>query len=93
MHKFIQNNNKNTHATHTGKTHKNKRINNNATCNLTHNYTYLGKNITNYMQTFHEPPILRPHCSSLSAVGHPQAGTKLHSSKAIPNQIDISQTT
>jgi hypothetical protein len=37
MHKFIQNNNKNTHATHTGITHKNKRIHNNATCNLTHN--------------------------------------------------------
>jgi hypothetical protein len=32
-----RNNNKNTHATHTGKTHKNKRINNNATCNLTQN--------------------------------------------------------
>ena len=37
MHRFIQNNNKNTHATHRGKTHKNKRISNNATCNLTHN--------------------------------------------------------
>jgi hypothetical protein len=34
---FIQNNNKNIHATHTGKTHKNKCINNNAACNLTHN--------------------------------------------------------
>jgi hypothetical protein len=30
------------------------------------------------VQTFHEPPSLRPRCSSLSAVGHPRAGTKLH---------------
>jgi hypothetical protein len=30
------------------------------------------------MQTFHKPPILRPHYSSLSVVGHPRVGTKLH---------------
>jgi hypothetical protein len=30
------------------------------------------------VQTFHEPPSLRPRYSSLSAVGHPRAGTKLH---------------
>jgi hypothetical protein len=30
------------------------------------------------MQTFHEPPSLRPRCSSLSTVGHPRARTKLH---------------
>jgi hypothetical protein len=30
------------------------------------------------VQTFHEPPSLRPCCSSLSAIGHPRAGTKLH---------------
>jgi hypothetical protein len=35
-------------------------------------------NSTNCVQTFHEPPSLRPRCSSLSAVGHPRAGTKLH---------------
>jgi hypothetical protein len=33
------------------------------------------------MHTFHEPPSLRPQCSSLSTVGHPQAGTKLHPGK------------
>jgi hypothetical protein len=37
IHGFIQNNNKNTHAAHTGKTHKNKCINNNTSHNLTHN--------------------------------------------------------
>jgi hypothetical protein len=37
IHRFIQNNNRNTHAAYTGKTHKNKCINNNAACNLTHN--------------------------------------------------------
>jgi hypothetical protein len=36
-HTFIQNNNKNTHATHTRQTHKNKCINDNATHNLTRN--------------------------------------------------------
>jgi hypothetical protein len=35
------------------------------------------------VQTFHEPPSHRPRCSSLSAVGHPRAGTKLHG-KGIP---------
>jgi hypothetical protein len=50
--------------------------------------TYLGKNITNHMQTFHEPPSLIPHCSSLLAVGHPRAGTKLHPGKGIPNQAN-----
>ena len=35
-------------------------------------------NYTNFVQTFHDPPSLRPCCSSLSAVGHPRAGTKLH---------------
>jgi hypothetical protein len=33
---------------------------------------------TNCVQTFHEPPSLRPRCSSCSTVGHPRAGTKLH---------------
>jgi hypothetical protein len=33
IHRFIQNNNKNTHAKHTGKTHKNKHTNNNTTHN------------------------------------------------------------
>jgi hypothetical protein len=28
------------------------------------------------MQTFHEPPSLRPHCSSLSTVSHPELGLK-----------------
>jgi hypothetical protein len=45
------------------------------------------------VQTFHVPPSLRPHCSKLSAVGHPRAGTKLHPGKGIPNQADVSQTT
>jgi hypothetical protein len=44
------------------------------------------------VQTFHEPPSLRPQCSSLSVVGHPRAGTKLHLGKGIPNQADVSQT-
>jgi hypothetical protein len=39
---------------------------------------------TNCVQTFHEPPSLRPHCSSRSAVGHPRAGTKLHPGKRNP---------
>jgi hypothetical protein len=26
------------------------------------------------VQTFHEPPSLRPRCSSLSAIGHPELG-------------------
>jgi hypothetical protein len=55
--------------------------------------TYLGKNITNYVQHFHEPPSLRPHCSSLSTVGQSRAGTKLHPIKGVPNQADVSQTT
>ena len=54
--------------------------------------TYLGKNITNCVQTLYETPSLRPHCSSFSVVGHPRAGTKLHPSKGIPNQADVSQT-
>jgi hypothetical protein len=37
MHIFIQNNNRNTHATYTGKTHENKCININAAYELTHN--------------------------------------------------------
>jgi hypothetical protein len=37
MHRFIQNNNKNTHVAHTGTTHKNKCIHNSVTCNLTQN--------------------------------------------------------
>jgi hypothetical protein len=45
------------------------------------------------VHTFHVPPSLRPHCSKLSAVGHPRAGTKLHPGKGIPNQADVSQTT
>jgi hypothetical protein len=44
-----------------------------------------GKNITNYVQTFYKPPRLRPHCPSLSAVGHPRAGTKIHPGKGVPN--------
>jgi hypothetical protein len=36
------------------------------------------------VQTFHEPPSHRPCCSSLSAVSHPRAGTKLHPGKGIP---------
>jgi hypothetical protein len=51
------------------------------------------KNTTNCVQTFHVPPSLRPHCSKLSAVGHPRAGTKLHPGKGILNQDDVSQTT
>jgi hypothetical protein len=51
------------------------------------------KNTTNCVQTFHVPPSLRPHCSKLSAVGHPRAGTKLHPGKGILNQADVSQTT
>ena len=39
---------------------------------------YYWHNSTNHMQAFHEPPSLRPHCSSLSAVGHPRARTKIH---------------
>ena len=35
------------------------------------------------MHTFHEPPNLRPQCSSLSAMGHPRDGTKIHR-KGIP---------
>jgi hypothetical protein len=31
---------------------------------------------------------LRPHCSSLSTVGHPQAGTKLYLGKGIPNEAN-----
>jgi hypothetical protein len=45
------------------------------------------------VQTFHEPPSLRPHCSSLSTVSHPRAGTKLHPGKGIPNQAKGSWTT
>jgi hypothetical protein len=53
-------------------THKNKHINNNAACKFYHTIgTYLGKNVTNYVQTFHEPPNLRPHYSSLSTLSHP----------------------
>ena len=37
IHKFIHNNNGNTYEVYIGKTHKNKRINNNVACNLTHN--------------------------------------------------------
>jgi hypothetical protein len=44
------------------------------------------------VHTFHEPPNLRPHCSSLSAVRHPRVGTKLHLGKGVPNQTDVSQT-
>ena len=54
--------------------------------------TYLGNDITNCMQTIHEPLILRLHCSSLSTVSHPRAGTKLHLGKGIPNQTNVSQT-
>jgi hypothetical protein len=43
-------------------------------------------NVTNCVQTFHEPPSLRLHCSSLSTVSHPRAGTELHPGKGIPNQ-------
>jgi hypothetical protein len=46
---------------------------------------YLVKNITNCMQNLHDPPNLRPHYSSLSAVGRPQAGTKIHSGKWVRN--------
>jgi hypothetical protein len=45
------------------------------------------------VQTFNVPPSLIPHYSKLSVVGHPQAGTKLHPGKGIPNQDDVSQTT
>ena len=41
-------------------------------------YLFNWNNATNCMQAFHEPPSLRPRCSSLSAVGHPRAGTNLH---------------
>jgi hypothetical protein len=44
------------------------------------------------VQTFHEPPSLRPQCSSLSAVGHPRARNKFHPGKGIPNQDDVSKT-
>ena len=54
---------------------------------------YLGKNITNCVESFHKPPSLRPCCSSLSVVSHPWVGTKIHPSKGIPNQADVSQTT
>jgi hypothetical protein len=37
MHRFIQNNNRNMHATYKGNTHENKCININATYELTHN--------------------------------------------------------
>jgi hypothetical protein len=37
MHIFIENSNKNTHATYTRKSHKNKCININATYKLSHN--------------------------------------------------------
>jgi hypothetical protein len=53
-------------------THKNKHVDSNASCKFYHtNGTYLSKNVTNCVQTFHEPPSLRPHCSSLSTVSHP----------------------
>jgi hypothetical protein len=91
MHRFIQKNNKNMHETHTGITHKTKRIHNNAACNLTQNGHLSCKNVTNYVQTFHEPPIPRPCFSSLLAVGHRRVGTKLHPCKGIPNQADVSQ--
>jgi hypothetical protein len=45
------------------------------------------------VQTFHEPPSLRPHYSSLSIVSHPRARTKLHPGKGIPNQAKGSWTT
>lgn len=64
---------------------QNKHVNNNAACKFITVNTYLSKNITNFVQTFHEPPSLRPPCSSLSAVDHPRAGTKLHSGKGVPN--------
>ena len=66
-------------------THKNKHVNNNAVCKFITIDTYLGNNVTNCVQTFHEPPNLRPHFSSLSTVGHPRAGIKLHPVKGIPN--------
>jgi hypothetical protein len=52
--------------------------------------TYLGKNITNYVHNFQKTPNLKPHYSSLSVMGHPRAGTKLHLGKGIPNQDDVS---
>ena len=54
--------------------------------NYTHAYTYLWNcsNSTNYVQTLHEPPILRPCFSSCSTVGHPRVGTKLHPGQGNP---------
>ena len=51
--------------------------------------TYLGKNVTNCMQTIHKPPSLRLHCSSLSIVSHPRAGTRLHPSKGFLTRLKV----
>ena len=47
-------------------------------------YLWNDGNSTNHIQAFHEPPNLRPCCSSRSAVGHPWAGTKLHPRQGNP---------
>ena len=47
-------------------------------------YLWKCSNSTNYVQTFHEPPSIRPRCSSRSEVGHPRAGTKLHPGQENP---------
>jgi hypothetical protein len=51
--------------------------------------TYLGKNVTNCVQTVHEPPSLRLHCSSLSTVSHPRAGTRLHPGKGFLTRLKV----
>jgi hypothetical protein len=51
--------------------------------------TYIGNIFTNCVQTVHQPPSLRLHCSSLSTVSHPRVGTELHPGKGFLTRLRL----